>query len=177
MFISNGLIVYTQGRTAESKETYPAHPGTLMQGKPIVVLINGGSASASEIVAGALQDQKRAVIAGTTSFGKGSVQVILELPHKRGMKLTTARYYTPSGRSIQAEGIKPDIRIENASLTLNKNEMISIKEANLNKHLENPIDHEAASTKPQQDPLLDDYQLHEALNLLKAMSFAKTQVK
>lgn len=173
LFLSNGIIVYTQGRLPESKEVYNAKPETLLNNKPIIVLINGGSASASEIVAGALQDQKRAVIAGTTSFGKGSVQIILELPEHRGMKITTARYYTPSGRSIQAEGIKPDIIIKDATITEKADETIKIKEADLTKHLKNTQENIPVDAKDNAD-VINDYQLQEAVNLLKAMSFSNT---
>ncbi|HFE32809.1 MAG TPA: S41 family peptidase, partial [Gammaproteobacteria bacterium] len=108
-FLDKGLIVYTKGRIRDSDMKFNATPRTLLDGAPLVVLVNGGSASASEIVAGALQDHKRALIVGTRTFGKGSVQTILPLNNNTALKLTTARYYTPSGRSIQAEGIEPDI--------------------------------------------------------------------
>jgi hypothetical protein len=111
-FLNNGEIVSTRGRHAEDTQRYDAHPGDITDGKPIIVLINGGTASASEIVSGALQDHRRATILGLTSFGKGSVQTIIPLGKGRGaLRLTTARYYTPSGHSIQAEGIIPNIQI------------------------------------------------------------------
>ena len=142
---------------------------------PQLIIAPKPNALSSEIVAGALQDHKRAVIAGTSSFGKGSVQVILPLPKERAIKLTTARYYTPLGRSIQAEGIIPDIEIQSAKLTL-LNDNIELKEANLNKHLSNKTS-EKKSDNTQSDQRLNDYQLHEALNLLKAMTFSTRYAK
>src|SRR5690606_38557234 len=110
-FLSDGLIVYTKGRIANSELRFNADPADASEGVPLVILINGGSASASEIVAGALQDHKRGVVMGTDSFGKGSVQTVLPLNNDRALKITTALYYTPSGRSIQAQGIVPDIEV------------------------------------------------------------------
>jgi carboxyl-terminal processing protease len=173
MFLDKGLIVYTEGRTPDSELRYSATPGDEINGAPMVVLVNGGSASASEIVAGALQDHKRAIIMGTRSFGKGSVQTILPISNGAALKLTTARYYTPKGRSIQASGIEPDIVTEEAKVTLKeKREML--KEADLAGHLSS--DTEAApKTKGPAKPAgsEQDYQLQEALNLLKGINILK----
>jgi len=197
-FLNKGLIVYTEGRIKNSKMHFEAENGDVMAGKPIVVLINEGSASASEIVAGALQDQKRALIAGRTSFGKGSVQTLLQLNNGAAIKVTTARYFTPLGRSIQAEGIKPDVPIELVKVEkVNSENLIRVKEKDLTGHLTNGngddsndvITDEKESTDAKATDkeankaekasvelteLLDkDYELNESLRIIKAMILAQ----
>jgi carboxyl-terminal processing protease len=174
------LIVYTEGRLAGSKFTAVATPGDVLNHAPMVVLINSGSASASEIVAGALKDNKRAIILGTRSFGKGTVQTILPLDTKHGIKLTTALYFTPSGTSIQAEGITPDISVDEISVPhtiLAKNNALDFSEADLSGHLLNAnkskeVLHKS-SNADEQHLLHEDYQLYAALTILKSLAVAK----
>ncbi|MCW8950815.1 MAG: S41 family peptidase, partial [Sedimenticola sp.] len=164
-----------------SRLDFNAAPDDVLEGAPIVVLVNGGSASASEIVAGALQDHKRAVIMGSQTFGKGSVQTIIPVTKTAAVKLTTARYFTPSGRSIQGEGIKPDILLSDAELVPKEaNEATRIKESDLAGHLENgngkkqATDQKTGKKQPTEEAekaaMENDYQLNEALNLLKGLS-------
>ncbi len=180
-FLEDGLIVYTEGRVDDSQMKFKATPTDILKGAPLIVLVNGGSASASEIVAGALQDHKRAIIMGSKTFGKGSVQTILPMHNGAALKLTTARYFTPSGRSIQAEGIEPDIKLENAKLTaIDPSDFDPVKEADLSGHLENgkgekkPADKASKEVDASKEPLASkDYPLYEALNLLKGLQILK----
>jgi len=196
-FLSDGLIVYTKGRIANSDTQYSATKESNDITLPLVVLINSGSASASEIVAGALQDHHRAILMGSDSFGKGSVQTILPLSNNSALKLTTALYYTPSGRSIQAQGIVPDIKVDAAKITEKNNfDGFDMKEADLSGHLKNgnggadkpskldntPTDEESATPKKDdndktdaKDKSAEDYQLNEAINLLKGLHVLNTQ--
>jgi len=172
-FIDNGLIVYTEGRIDESSHRYLATPGDSLNGAPLVVLLNGGSASASEIVAGAIQDHKRGIIMGTKSFGKGSVQTIQELRNGSAVKLTTARYFTPNGRSIQAKGIEPDITLNTLKLSADDEKAReSFSESDLEGRLSNPNGESKTDeeVKPDSADLArTDFQLFEALNLLKGL--------
>src|SRR5271165_4162739 len=170
-FVDGGEIVTTRGRNTDQQQSYSARPGVnLSQGQPLVVLINGGSASASEIVSGALQDLKRATLIGTRSFGKGSVQTILPLGDEGALKLTTARYYTPSGRSIQAKGIEPDVEVvENIPDDL-KGKVSSLGEASLYGHLRNGPEEEKGSDAYVPPDKLKDTQLQAAISLLHGAS-------
>lgn len=171
-FLDEAKVVYTEGRIPDSDEAFYAEDGDVLNGAPIVVLMNGGSASASEIVAGALQDHKRAVIVGQKSFGKGSVQTIMPLSNGAAIKLTTARYFTPNGRSIQAQGIEPDIVLEPVKVERIKQDDLMVKEKDLEGHLNNPAGEDDGKTKAT--PLIDeDYELYQALNTLKALSLSR----
>jgi len=201
LFLDKGLIVYTEGRIKDSQLQFNAKPVDILDRVPIVVLVNAGSASASEIVAGALQDHKRAIIVGEKTFGKGSVQTILPMANESALKLTTARYYTPSGNSIQATGIIPDIIIDKVNVTgIAEKSAGEVKEADLNRHLDNgngdaenneggdsethgAIDEEGNEVDSESDETrrvslaASDYGLYEALNVLKGLAIAYEQHK
>lgn len=168
-FLDEGLIVYTEGRIARSELEFNATDDMAIGNVPLIVLINGGSASASEIVAGALQDQKRAVIMGTQSFGKGSVQTVVPLSEDRAVKITTARYFTPNGRSIQAQGISPDVVVEELQLDRQAPDLNQVREVDLAGHLEN-TSQENVQSSAQSDLASDDFQLYQALTMLKALN-------
>lgn len=174
--LEKGRIVYTEGRVAGANAQFDAEPGDVSNGLPIVVLINGGSASASEIVAGALQDHKRALILGTKSFGKGSVQSVIPLNDTKAIKLTTSLYFTPNGRSIQAQGIAPDIIVERAKITALK-PRLAVTEADLEGHLDNAKGGKESKAKDRENDqqsssklLEKDNQLYEAVIILKGLS-------
>lgn len=178
LFLEKGEIVSTRSKNAEDTVKYNAKSGDIAEGLPIVVLVNDGSASASEIVAGALQDHKRAIILGEKTFGKGSVQTVIPLGQYGAMRLTTARYYTPSGRSIQATGIVPDVEVKPAKVEeIDKG--VNFSEAEFGNALKN----DAAETKKddtkvaKDDELKKDYQLSRAVDLVKALSIYKTDNK
>jgi carboxyl-terminal processing protease len=175
-FLDKGEIVSTRGRRNDEAQRFNAKPGDLLNGLPIVVLINGGSASASEIVAGALQDHRRAILLGTRSFGKGSVQTIIPMGNQGAIRLTTARYYTPSGRSIQAQGIDPDIVVEPARL-----EKVDQPRARRESDLRGALRNDQQQGQGQQQPGqggeqpaaaegTEDYQLQRAFDLLRGLA-------
>ena len=175
-FINEGRIVYTEGRLEQSHMEFSATRDTAAADVPLVVLINNGSASASEIVAGALQDHGRAIIMGTRSFGKGSVQTVLPLADARAIKLTTSLYFTPSGRSIQAQGIEPDITVDEAFVTRRSRNVMQYNESDLQGHLENGNDEQTENQEmadaliSAEEVLVNDYPLNEALNVLKGIN-------
>ena len=189
-FLEKGEIVSTRGRIKENAQRFHAQPGDITEGLPIVVLINSGSASASEIVAGALQDHRRAIILGVKSFGKGSVQTIIPLARDGAIKLTTQRYFTPSGISIQARGINPDIEVEQiiikskADLNQRKRheadlrgaldtEKLKSKSPNSDKKIKN----KSKNLMPKQNMNFSDYQLARALDLLRGLSLYDERIK
>lgn len=189
-FLDAGEIVSTRGRDAQEGERFNASEGDLAEGKPMIVLINGGSASASEIVAGALQDHRRAIVAGTKSFGKGSVQTLLPLRGDGAMRLTTARYYTPSGRSIQALGVSPDIIVEvpprPAPEEGEENRRRGRSEADLRGSLDNDslsedereqIEQERSAEEEAAELRAEDYQLSYAIDILKGLSALSTDAR
>lgn len=179
LFLDKGEIVSTRSRNEEDTVKYTAEPGDIARGLPIVVIINEGSASASEILAGALQDHHRAVLIGQKSFGKGSVQTVIPLGEYGAMRITTARYYTPSGRSIQAKGIEPDIVVKPAKVELLESYGLNITEADLQGALKNE-EEEAGKKADKNDnndnaEKISDYQLIRALDLVKALKLYNNQ--
>ncbi len=200
VFIDEGLIVYTKGRIPNSRQEFRANNEGVPRAYPVVVLVNGGSASASEIVAGALQDHKRALVMGVTTFGKGSVQTIIPQRDGSALRLTTAKYYTPNGRSIQATGIAPDITVEQSLISELTEAGMGFREKDLQRHFENP--NEGPAVKPSKeepkqpdtkpDPKPDakskeakkkltleqqDYQLQRAIDLLKGFDIFQSALK
>ena len=176
LFLEKGEIVSTRGRNSENPEMYKARSGDIIDGKPLVVIINGGSASASEIVAGALQDHKRAILLGTRSFGKGSVQTIIPVKPYGALRMTTAKYFTPSGRSIQKTGIEPDIVVEERELKKTDNKKIS-REEDLKGALKNPSNKDKKEEKENKvkSDEIEDFQLSRALDLVRGISLYNTK--
>lgn len=172
-FLSRGVIVIAKGRAPDSNFVRRATSGDLLHGAPLVVLVNGGTASAAEITAGALQDNRRALILGTRTFGKGSVQTVIPLPQDAALKLTTSLYYTPSGHSIQAEGIRPDIVVPEFRLSAPTSGE-NLAEANLEGHLANaaPTPQAPANLRADDQLAQQDFQLYQALNILKGLTVA-----
>ncbi|MBU0633108.1 S41 family peptidase [bacterium] len=181
LFVDKGTIVSQKGRTKEEDKTYRATSSATITDMPMVVLINGGSASASEIVSGALQDDRRAVLVGKKSFGKGSVQVILPISEDEAIKLTIARYYLPSGRTIQAVGVTPDIEVDAGEIKTDDNEFM-IKEADLKKHLEKELQKDSGKTvekntaKTNKEQTITTEQLHKDLQLKEAVGIIKALI-
>ena len=173
LFLEKGEIVSTRGKNSKNPEMYKAKSGDIIDGKPLVVIINGGSASASEIVAGALQDHKRAILLGTRSFGKGSVQTIIPVKPYGALRMTTAKYFTPSGRSIQKTGIEPDIVVEERELKKADNKKIR-REEDLKGALKNPSNKEEEENKEKSDEI-EDFQLSRALDLVRGISLYNTK--
>ncbi len=174
LFLEKGEIVSTRSRHESDTDKFMATEGDIAKGLPIVVIINEGSASASEILAGALQDHHRAIILGEKSFGKGSVQTVIPLRDFGAMRLTTARYYTPSGRSIQAKGIEPDIEVKPAKVEELESYALNLSEAELNNALKNDNE-DSDNTEKKKKKSKEDYQLVRALDLVKALSlYAKS---
>ncbi|HET9122681.1 MAG TPA: S41 family peptidase [Acidiferrobacteraceae bacterium] len=175
-FLQHGVIVSTKGRTPDANHAFRATPGDLLHGAPMIVLVNGGSASAAEIVSGALQDHHRALVVGTQTFGKGSVQTILPMPNGGALRLTTAQYYTPDGKSIQDVGITPNIVVHQGKFVRSGSGQLLLRETDLSGHLQNPDGIKPVKPKPgkpEYGSLDNDFQLQQALNLLKGIAMTE----